>query len=637
MRRSATVRGLVLSFMAALLAPVAAASAQPADQTATPLPCFGTGSDGKRVQVLYVRSAGAPSNLTALRTVLLATVRHIDNVLDASAAETGNRSQHVRWVTTALAGGGCEPTIQEVQLSSATADDSFANFRTDLESQGFNAATRKYLAFFDGDWTGTCGISQSPTGDTSPDPATNTNNSTTGIASVDRSAFDSVRCAAHELMHVLGAVQAGAPNGSGGHTTDGYDAMSATVNDPNKCASPHTYRYDCGHDDYYSAGDPPAGNYLAANWNTANSGFLSPRTALQTANAPANDAFANAQVLSGPRGAVLTADNIGATQESGEPDHGGVVTDKSVWYGWTAPATAKMIFEIYNEPRTDFHPAMAVYTGGAANSLGTAVAQGASLDTYPTFTVRLLFQATAGTTYRIAVDGTNGAYGSFSFYWNYVPLFGNVDFDGSGSTDISVFRPSAGAWLIRNQNSAFLGASGDIPAPCDYDGDGRTDPAVFRPSVGGWYVIGREPVFFGLNGDIPVPADFTGDGRCDLAVFRPSVGGWYVQGFQTPTFFGLNGDIPVPGDYDANGTFDVAVFRPSVGGWYVSGRATQFLGASGDIPQPGDYDANGTTDVAVYRPSTGAWYVGNQAPVFFGTTGDKPIPLPSAIRQAFFP
>jgi hypothetical protein len=210
------------------------------------------------------------------------------------------------------------------------------------------------------------------------------------------------------------------------------------------------------------------------------------------------------------------------------------------------------------------------------------------------------------------------------------------DYDGDGNVDAAVFRASVGGWFIDGQPTVFFGLTGDIPVPADYDGDGDCDIAIFRPSVGGWYIRNQPTVFLGLNGDIPVPGDYDGNGTADVAVFRPSVGGWYVNG-QATVFFGLNSDIPVPGDYDGNGTTDKAIYRPSVGGWYVMGQATQFLGLSTDRPQPGDYDGNGTTDRAVYRPSTGAWYVAANAPVFFGVSTDLPIPLPSAIRMLTTP
>jgi hypothetical protein len=210
------------------------------------------------------------------------------------------------------------------------------------------------------------------------------------------------------------------------------------------------------------------------------------------------------------------------------------------------------------------------------------------------------------------------------------------DYDGNGATDIAVFRPSTGGWYVKDRAPVFFGLAGDVPVPGDYDGDRRCDVAVFRPTVGGWYVFGRAPVFFGLDGDIPVPADYEGDGSVDVAVFRPAVGGWYRNGSST-TFFGLSGDVPVPGDYDGDGRTDVAVFRPPVGGWFVHGQAPRYLGLAGDIPVPGDYDGNRTTDPAVFRPTAGAWFVQGANRLFFGSNGDLPAPLPAAIRMAAFP
>jgi hypothetical protein len=204
-----------------------------------------------------------------------------------------------------------------------------------------------------------------------------------------------------------------------------------------------------------------------------------------------------------------------------------------------------------------------------------------------------------------------------------------ADFDGNGTTDISVYRPgSSAAWYIQGQTGAYWGTTGDIPVPGDYDGNGTSDIAVFRPGPSAaWFISGQVGSSFGSTGDIPVPGDYDGNGTTDIAVFRPSQGAWYIQG-QTGAYWGTTGDIPVPGDYDGNGTTDIAVFRPgATAAWYIQGQTSSYWGATGDIPVPGDYDGNGTTDLAVYRPgATGAWFIQGQTGRYFGTTGDIPVP-----------
>jgi hypothetical protein len=275
-------------------------------------------------------------------------------------------------------------------------------------------------------------------------------------------------------------------------------------------------------------------------------------------------------------------------------------------------------------------------------------------------------------THTIHSDGTGCVTGDEGTY---------ADFDGNGTTDISVFRPGASAgWFVRGQAGAFWGTTGDIPVPGDYNGDGTTDFAVYRAGTSsGWFIKGQAGAFFGTTGDIPVPGDYNGDGTTDIAVFRPSQGAWYING-QPGAYWGTSGDIPVPGDYDNNGTTDIAIFRPgasagwyirggtsffwgttgdipvpgdydgngstdlavyrpgATAGWFIRGQAGAFFGTTGDIPVPGRYDANATTDIAVYRPGAAAgWFIRGQAGAFFGTTGDKPLPLPYAIRSVFFP
>ena len=222
------------------------------------------------------------------------------------------------------------------------------------------------------------------------------------------------------------------------------------------------------------------------------------------------------------------------------------------------------------------------------------------------------------------------------------------DFDGDGRADLSVFRPSSGAWYsLLSLNNAFsaanFGQNGDLIAPADFDGDGRTDISVFRE--GFWYRLNSSTnQFFGLQfgsaGDIPVPADYDGDGRADICVFRPSNGTWYRINSSTNQFiarqWGTTGDLPQIADFDGDAKADLTVFRSSSGAWFASLSSNNSLlavnfGQEGDIPTPADFDGDGRTDVSVYRPLMGAWYrIGSSNNTFFGqqfgTEEDRPVP-----------
>ena len=219
------------------------------------------------------------------------------------------------------------------------------------------------------------------------------------------------------------------------------------------------------------------------------------------------------------------------------------------------------------------------------------------------------------------------------------------DFDGDGRSDISVFRPSNGAWYLQQSNSGFVGYpfgfSSDVIAPADYDGDGKTDIAVFRTSNGTWYLQrstqGFASVAFGVSSDIPVPGDFDGDGKADLAVYRPSNGNWYIQqssGGFIATAFGASEDKPVAADYDGDGKTDIAVFRPSSGTWYLLRSSAGFtgiaFGVSSDKPVPADYDGDGKADIAVFRSSNGTWYLQQSTAGFAGIAFGASIDLPAA-------
>ena len=68
---------------------------------------------------------------------------------------------------------------------------------------------------------------------------------------------------------------------------------------------------------------------------------------LMLTRAPENDAWSQAQVLSGETAAV-EADNRGATLEEAEPAHG-MATGRTLWYRWTAPESGQVTLGT-NEP-----------------------------------------------------------------------------------------------------------------------------------------------------------------------------------------------------------------------------------------------------------------------------------------------
>ncbi|MEO7510040.1 MAG: FG-GAP-like repeat-containing protein [Pyrinomonadaceae bacterium] len=238
--------------------------------------------------------------------------------------------------------------------------------------------------------------------------------------------------------------------------------------------------------------------------------------------------------------------------------------------------------------------------------------------------------------------------GARSFQVNQAGSAGRkFDFDGDGKSDVSVFRPSSGAWYILPSSaptssiSAQFGIATDLIAPADYDGDRKTDIAVFRNGV--WYVIqsATNTLLYenwGTTGDTPVPADYDGDGKADFAVYRPSDGNWHVHrssdnALQTTTF-GITGDRPLPGDFDGDGRADIAVRRPSPSAWYILPSSngpliTQLFGQTNDIPVVADFDGDGRDNIAVFRPGNGTWYTSLDAGTNYGArqwglAGDVP-------------
>jgi hypothetical protein len=381
------------------------------------VPCIGDGVSGYRVQAVYAHPADMASRYGVVAAAIHGyAAANVDDVVAASAAETGG-SRRVRFVTD----GSCQLDVDEVRLS-ATGDDTFSNTINELRGLGYTRADRKYLVWMDtpaGRSSVYCGIGQLYYDET--DAVTNLNNGRASIqgmfARVDAGCWGSngTPVEAHELMHNLGGVQRNAPHSTnrfpspaGGHCTDDYDVMcydddgsgpaTATV----ACSSTIAERrFDCGHDDYFST-SPVPGSYLDTHWNSADSRFLDASQPIGVAN----DAFASAQDLEG--GVVSTVGTtVGATREAGEPNHAGQAGGASVWYRWRAPAGGPVTVRTVG---SSFDTLLAVYSGNALGGLSVVTA-GDDVSVTE-LTSEATFDATAGTAYRIAVDGYEGDVGA---------------------------------------------------------------------------------------------------------------------------------------------------------------------------------------------------------------------------------
>lgn len=135
--------------------------------------------------------------------------------------------------------------------------------------------------------------------------------------------------------------------------------------------------------------------------------------------APSNDNFSNPLVITGTSGAIA-GNNSGATKETGEPNHAGKTGGPSVWYKWLPAESRRATLSTTD---SDFDTLLGVYTGSSVNNL-TEVASNDDAD--GTLQSSATFDAQAGVTYYIAVDGFGGATGNINFRWHLdVPLFNN--------------------------------------------------------------------------------------------------------------------------------------------------------------------------------------------------------------------
>lgn len=165
---------------------------------------------------------------------------------------------------------------------------------------------------------------------------------------------------------------------------------------------------------------------VAAQSSAGLAGAYTLNLSFDAAVAPPNDSFSNAEVLTGTADS-FTGTNLGATNETGEPDHtpsADYTSARSVWFAFTAPADGEVTILLCDSPATA-DSVLQVYTGTSVTEL-TKVDDGYDDDGCgPSFgPSRLSLIVTKDTTYRIAVadfEANGGIQGPYKLDFGFSP------------------------------------------------------------------------------------------------------------------------------------------------------------------------------------------------------------------------
>ena len=243
-------------------------------------------------------------------------------------------------------------------------------------------------------------------------------------------------------------------------------------------------------------------------------------------DAAANDFFANAHTISGYR-ATVNSSNVGATKESGEPDHANRTGGKSMWWKWLPPASGSVTINTFG---SDFDTLLGVYGGSNINNL---TEKASNDDSDGTLQSQVQFNATKNVYHWIAVDGYNGKSGHIKLNLFYTPP------ENDNFADATTIPKYGGEITGTN-----LGATTEVGEPGHYYGSSKYSSVWWKwtPRVSG-------PATFGTDG-----SDFNNV----LAIYRgSSLNNLTKLAYET---FIVNGyGEPIELDVSAGWTYYIAV------------------------------------------------------------------------------
>jgi len=297
------------------------------------VPCYGDGTTGPRIQMIYGYFDGLPNRGTTvtklLRTVIAPRMQAVIN------NQSHGKDLGLRFMWTKGCGAidlkviKFPRSVQYGPSNSATTGGQLGRAADHLASLGLDRDDRKYQILWDGWSRGECGsgflftdqmsiveavtnpyraayaatssMPHSPWSEGLPtlgartDPAVhpwvrayptaysivyNHAGGPNGPSCFTGKSLSTVTTVTHELFHNLGAVQLDAPHADTGHCSDAPSVMCSGGSEgyglgvySKQCGRVLVETLDCGEDDYWNP-DPKPDNYLATHLNIAKSQFF---------------------------------------------------------------------------------------------------------------------------------------------------------------------------------------------------------------------------------------------------------------------------------------------------------------------------------------------------------------------------
>jgi hypothetical protein len=166
---------------------------------------------------------------------------------------------------------------------------------------------------------------------------------------------------------------------------------------------------------------------------------------------PPNDNFTNRTVVIG-NSVLLEGYTVGATRETGEPNHAGFTSDHTVWWSWTAPQSGAIILQ----QTAGSWVFGAIYTGTSLDSLETVTSFGGLIPLPSTDVI-------GGTAYQIALVSYWGDEEHIGAALNFTPIGTNDNFAGRfllDGTNIDFTANNHGASTQPGEPPLAFGGSG---------------------------------------------------------------------------------------------------------------------------------------------------------------------------------